>query len=116
MVRVHRTGEGAPYTGLKPAGRDLGPAVPAGDKALETGSVEPVIKLLTGLMEDGLREHFKQTMAMKKFNKDDVAAGREYVESYVSYIHYVEGLYEAARNSAAGHYPEPAEGAGHAGE
>ena len=22
LVRVHRTGEGAPYTGLKPAGRD----------------------------------------------------------------------------------------------
>ena len=25
-VRLHRAGEGAPYTGLKPAGRDLGPA------------------------------------------------------------------------------------------
>ena len=29
LVRIHRAGEGAPYTGLKPAGRDLGPAVPA---------------------------------------------------------------------------------------
>jgi hypothetical protein len=28
LVRVHRAGEGAPYTGLKPAGRDLGPAIP----------------------------------------------------------------------------------------
>ncbi|TAL26947.1 MAG: hypothetical protein EPN97_18445 [Alphaproteobacteria bacterium] len=26
IVRIHRAGEGAPYTGLKPAGRDLGPA------------------------------------------------------------------------------------------
>ena len=26
LVRIHRAGEGAPYTGLKPAGRDLGPA------------------------------------------------------------------------------------------
>ena len=25
LVRVHREGEGAPYTGLKPAGLDLGP-------------------------------------------------------------------------------------------
>jgi hypothetical protein len=25
LVRVHRAGEGAPFTGLKPAGRDLGP-------------------------------------------------------------------------------------------
>jgi Family of unknown function (DUF6448) len=35
LVRVHRAGEGASYTGLKPAGRDLGPAIPAFDKALE---------------------------------------------------------------------------------
>ena len=28
-VRVHRAGEGAPYTGLKPAGLDVGPVIPA---------------------------------------------------------------------------------------
>ena len=38
LVRIHRAGEGAPYTGLKPAGRDLGPAIPAADKAIETGA------------------------------------------------------------------------------
>src|SRR5688572_7912286 len=31
VVRLHRAGEGAPYTGLKPAGRDLGQAIPAAD-------------------------------------------------------------------------------------
>ena len=38
LVRVHRAGEGAPYTGLKPAGRDLGPAIPMADKAVASGS------------------------------------------------------------------------------
>src|SRR3972149_4228335 len=37
IVRVHRSAEGAPYTRLKPAGRDLGPAIPAADHALEVG-------------------------------------------------------------------------------
>jgi hypothetical protein len=46
LVRLHRAGEGAPFTGLKPAGRDLGPAIPAGDKALETGNLDPVLQLL----------------------------------------------------------------------
>jgi hypothetical protein len=41
LVRLHRAAEGAPYTGLKPAGRDLGPAIPAADKALRDGSVAP---------------------------------------------------------------------------
>ena len=31
LVRVHRAGEGAPYTGIRPAGTDLGPAIPAAD-------------------------------------------------------------------------------------
>jgi uncharacterized protein DUF6448 len=107
LVRVHRSGEGAPYTGLKPAGRDLGPAIPAGDQALENGKVEPLVKLLTDEMQAGLREKFKQTIAKKQFAKDDVAAGQEYVKNYVEFIHCVERIYEAAENPAAGHYPEP---------
>src|SRR5512145_342421 len=31
LVRLHRAAEGAPYSGLAPAGRDLGPAIPAAD-------------------------------------------------------------------------------------
>jgi hypothetical protein len=50
LVRVHRAGEGAPFTGLKPAGRDLGRAIPAADEAVRVGSVEPVRQLLTDAM------------------------------------------------------------------
>lgn len=107
LVRVHRAGEGAPYTGLKPAGVDLGPAIPAGDKALETGSVDPVVKLLTDAVQKGLREQFKVVISKTDFSKDNVAAGREYIEAYVEYIHYVERIYEASKEPAKGHYPEP---------
>ena len=106
LVRLHRAGENAPYTGLKPAGRDLGPAIPAADKALETGSDEAVIQLLTTKVQEGLRNHFKEVIEKKNFATDDLAAGREFVESYVTYIHYVEGLYEAAAKPITGHYPE----------
>ncbi len=106
LVRIHRAGERAPYTGLKPAGRDLGPAIPATDKTLEDGSVEPVIKLLTMTMEHGVREHFQHALAKKKFDKDDFAAGQDYVKTYVIFLHYVERLYEAAQKPAHGHYQE----------
>lgn len=108
LVRVHRASEGAPYAGLKPAGLDLGPAIPAADKGLDAGSTEAVEKLLTDAIRKGLREHFHAAINRKKFGPNDVAAGRLYVEAYVPYIHYVEGLWEAATTSAKGHYPEPA--------
>lgn len=107
LVRLHRTGEGAPFIGLKPAGTDPGPAVPAGDKALESGSTGAVSRLLTKAARHGLDEQFGYVMAKRTFDKNDVAAGREYVEAYVEYIHYVERMYEAATTSAHGHYPEP---------
>jgi len=109
LVRIHRAGEGAPYTGLKPAGRDLGPAIPAADKAIVDGKVEPVIKLLTSKTQEGIQEQFKKVMAKKDFKKDDVEAGRKYIEAYVVFIHYIERLYEAAKEPAHGHYLESEE-------
>lgn len=106
LVRVHRAGENAPYTGLKPAGRDLGPAIPAADRALETGSDAAVVELLTGDVRAGLHKHFEAVVAKRAFRPDDVAAGREYVEAYVAYIHFVERLYEAAHAASGGHYEE----------
>src|SRR5512136_2790542 len=35
-IRLHRAGEGAPYTGMKPAGLEEGPVVPQAEKAIET--------------------------------------------------------------------------------
>lgn len=106
LVRIHRAGEGAAYTGLKPAGRDLGPAIPAADKALSSGSLPALSKLVENAVLSGLEARFKETVAKRKYKKDDVVAGREYVKSYVEYIHYVERVYEAAKNSAEGHYHE----------
>lgn len=101
LVRVHRAGEGAPYTGLKPAGRDLGPAIPAADRALHDGSVDKLATLLSDAIRKGLHERFAHAAARKRFDPDDVKAGRSYVEAYVSYIHYVEHLWQAAGHATA---------------
>jgi hypothetical protein len=106
LVRVHRASEGAPYTGLKPAGLDLGPAVPAADRALEDGSIDAVVKLVTDAVRKGIHEHFHAAAGRRRFDPNDVAAGRKYVEAYVPYVHYVERLWEAATNEVHGHAPE----------
>lgn len=108
LVRIHRAGEGASYTGLKPAGRDLGAAIPAADRALETGAAGPVQDLLVDAVRRGLREHFEAVRALKAYDPNDVAAGRRYVQAYVEYIHYVERLHETATTAPEGHHAEAA--------
>lgn len=112
LVRIHRAGEGAPYTGLKPAGRDLGLAIPAADKAIEDGKLEPLAKLVMQTVEKGLHEQFEQAMAKKKFKPEDTEAGRKFIAAYVTYIHYVERLYESAKQGVQGHYAEGEEAHG----
>lgn len=107
LVRIHRAGEGAAYTGLKPAGRDLGPAIPAADEAIKTGAADTLIRLLKKEVQEGVAARFHDVLDKKNFGVDDAAAGREYVEAYVGFIHYVERLHEAAEKSSNGHYEDP---------
>ena len=65
LVRVHRAGEDAPYTGLKPAGTDPGPAVSAADRALEQGNVDELAKRTGELSEAGVRERFARANEAK---------------------------------------------------
>jgi hypothetical protein len=60
-------------------------------------------------VQEGVRDHFKDALAKRDFNKDDVEAGRAYVKAYVEFVHYVERLYEAAKGPAHGHYSESEE-------
>jgi hypothetical protein len=113
LVRIHRAGEGEPYTGIKPAGRDLGPAIPAGDKAVADGKLEPLFKLLAGAMHDGLHEKFEKVMKKKNFKKENIDAGREYVEAYVIFIHFVENLFDIAKKGVHGHSPGHQKAEGH---
>ncbi len=120
LVRVHREGEGAPYTGLKPAGLDLGPAIPAADKALETGDPEALLALVGAKVHEGIRTYYTEAMERKPHAGESVEAGRAYVQAYVPFLHFVERLYADATtpiahgagegtHAAPGH-PEPAAG------
>ncbi len=106
LVRIHRAGEGVPYTGLKPAETQVDPGIEAADKALEKGSAEELLKYLTEAVHHGIHEQFTNAMAKKNFKPDDVAAGREYVKAYVEFIHYAERLFQGATKPAEGHFHE----------
>jgi hypothetical protein len=109
LVRLHRLGEGAPYTGLKPAGRDLGQAIPLADKSIEENSAEELLELLTDEVQKGLHQYFQNVISKKDYNPNDINAGREFIESYVVFVHYVERIYESTQISNEVHYIESEE-------
>jgi hypothetical protein len=96
LVRVHRQGEGAPFTGLRPEGSPVEPGVAAADAALETGSADALVALATGEVEKGLRERFARAVEKKRRASESVVAGREYVSAYVDFVHYSENVAQAA--------------------
>lgn len=105
LVRIHRAGEGATYTGIKPAGTDLGPAVEGAEKAVETGKVDYLIKMVNDETAKGIRQRFQHAMELKEHASHNVDAGRAYVGAYVTFMHYVEGIYDMAV-SEGGHHEE----------
>jgi len=102
LVRIHRAGEGAPYTGLKP-GTAVDPAVALADKALESGSVDHLVNILTDATAKGIRERFHRALEAKKHAEENVAAGREFVKTYVVFTHYVEGLHSKIKGASEHH-------------
>lgn len=92
LVRVHRAGEGAPYVGLK-SEVEMDPALEEADKAIETGSVEALAKEIGKRAGERVTMLFREVLEKRKHKDESVAAGREFVEAYVTFVHYVEELY-----------------------
>jgi hypothetical protein len=101
LVRVHRAGEGAPYTGLAPAG-SVDPAVAAADRAIAAGDPKALEALLVHAVKEGLHGHAAR-LAREAPPADDVAAGRRWVAAYVPFVHYAEGVHAAATRGASAH-------------
>lgn len=106
LVRIHRAGEGAPYTGLKPAGTPMEPGVAESDQALESGKVDALVKAATDTVATGIRERFSKAAAARKHATESVDAGRAFVAAYVEFVHYVERIYADAKGSAHAHGEE----------
>ena len=95
VVRIHRAGEGAPYTGLKPAGLDVGPVIPVAEQALATHEPDELVELLTDDLEREIRSRFAEVLRLQAQADGDVAANREYVEAMLGLQVWANGLHDA---------------------
>jgi len=93
-VRLHRESEGMPYTGVKPADIPNPEDIVAGDKAIESGDVDAILKVLQEELRAETEKWFQNAVQAKQNKEQSVEAGREWVDAYVKYLVYVHGLYQ----------------------
>ncbi|MGE5288135.1 MAG: DUF6448 family protein [Micromonosporaceae bacterium] len=104
VVRVHRAGEGAPYTGLKPAGLGEGPVIPVAEISIDSGNSEQLKEVLANHVRDEVQRRFDHLMKLKRSAAKDVDHAREYVEAMLGLEVWANNLYETVLASAhAGH-------------
>lgn len=92
-VRLHRLGEGKPYTGLKPAGLDWGPVVPRAENALKTGDLDDLKNFVLKVVSEALEWRFKSAVSQKDYKLNDVDAARAYVNAMLNFVLFSNELY-----------------------
>lgn len=97
LVRFHRETEGAPFTGLKPAGTTK-KIVQLSDKALADKDIDDLLGKLNNHIGKIIREKYQKVVSLDKVKNESAEKGREYVAAYVDYTHSIEGLHDILEN------------------
>ena len=102
VVRLHRAGEGASYTGLRPAGLPHGPALPLAEQAVATGSPDALADLLAGVLRDELEQRLDHVVALATTRDRSLADARRYVQAVLGFEVYSHHLLEAMQTRPHG--------------
>jgi hypothetical protein len=101
VVRVHRAGEGAPFTGLKPAGLDVGPVIPVAEKAIDDDDPARLEAALVTAVREQVAHRFHDLRHLREHAAHGVDAARAYVSASLGLQVWAHGLYQATK--ATGH-------------
>lgn len=100
LVRLHRETEGAPYTGLKPAGTTE-KIVLMSDKALKERDIDGLLAKLNNHISTVIKEKYNKVAALDALKNKSPEKGREYVAAYVDYTHSLEAVHNVIDGGGA---------------
>ena len=110
-IRLHRAGEGATFTGIKPAGINYGPMIPAAERAIETGDLQTIKAVLGEGIDHVLGERLAHVRELRKVtsepaNYNQVAAARERISAELGFVTFAEGVHQAVLGKTAPHHED----------
>ena len=97
VVRIHRAGEGAAYTGLKPEGLDVGPVIPLAEASIEAGSPERLIEFFIEEVQAEIATRFELMLHEKTHSGEGVERARAYVNAMLGLQVWSHKLYRALK-------------------
>lgn len=103
VVRLHRAGEGAPYTGLKPAGLDVGPVIPVAEASIGERSPARLVTFLTDAVREEAHQRFAALEAAGQHAGEGVDAARAHVEQVLGLQVWAHKLFGAVHAAAHEH-------------
>jgi hypothetical protein len=96
---VHRRGEGAPHTGLKPAGLDVGPVIPLAEQAVDIGDAGPLIEFLQHEVAEQARGRLAHVRDLQAGASDGVPAARAYTSAMLEFLVWSHKLWRQTTQS-----------------
>jgi len=99
VVRLHRAGEGAAFTGLKPVGLDVGLVIPLAEHAIETGSGEELVSFLSDTLYEEVKQRLERVLELKARASTGLAESREYTSAMLGLQVWSHKLYGAMKAS-----------------
>ncbi len=93
LVRLHRQTEGAPFTGLKPAGTTK-KIIQLSDQAIKNNDIDELLGKLNNHLGRVIKKKYEKVQTLDKVKNDSPDKGREYVEAYVDYTHTIESVHD----------------------
>jgi hypothetical protein len=99
VVRIHRAGEGAPFTGVKPAGLSVGPVIPIAEHAIATGSADELLAFLEDALRDEIKERLGRVLELQIHADGPVPEAREYIDAMLGLQIWANGIFGAIRSA-----------------
>ncbi|MDI9436727.1 MAG: DUF6448 family protein [Euryarchaeota archaeon] len=93
-VRLHLSGRGKPYHGIKPAGYNRRPALTLAEEALKKENSLDLINFMVSFMQEDIQTRFEDVLSKKDYELKDIESGRDYISSMQDFIRYLDKLYE----------------------
>jgi hypothetical protein len=95
VVRLHRAGEGAPYTGLKPAGLSHGPVIPLAERAVQSGDAGEVAGFLAAELTEEVEHRLAEVHSLAAARDRSLSDARRHVEAMLGFEVYCHSIHRA---------------------